>query len=195
MKKVAVFCSGSGSNFQSLIDAVNRKELEASLILVASKPEIHAVTRAISNQLPYYIFNTSEYASQEEMYRELAIFLKSIKIDLIVLSGYLSILTPNFIKAFENKIINIHPSLLPKFGGLGFHGIKVHEAVIAANETVSGCTVHFVDEAIDKGKVIAIREVPVFSDDTPEVLKQRVFSAENTLLPQVVDQLLTRRKK
>ena len=195
MKKVAVFCSGSGSNFQSLIDAVNRKELETSLVLVASKSEIHAVTRAISNQLPYYIFNASEYSSQEEMYRELSTFLKSIKIDLIVLSGYLSILTPEFIKTFENKIINIHPSLLPKFGGLGFHGIKVHEAVIAAGETVSGCTVHYVNETVDAGKIIAAREVPVFSDDTPEVLKQRVFSAENTLLPQVVDQLLTRRSK
>ena len=115
--------------------------------------------------------------------------------DLIVLAGYLSILPSDFLQRWEKKIINIHPSLLPKFGGKGMHGNHVHKAVLAAKEEKSGCTVHYVTEEIDGGEIILQREVPVYAEDTVELLQERVLEQEHILLPEAIQKIKEERKK
>lgn len=194
MKKIAVFVSGSGSNLQSIIDAVHDKSLRVEIsLVVAGRPNIYAIERAKNANIPVEVFNRKDYADLETMYDKLIDLLRHMGIDYIVLAGYLSILTPNIISAFSNRIINIHPALLPKFGGKGYYGMRVHEAVISAKEKESGPTVHFVDEGTDTGEIIAQAKVPVYPDDTPETLQKRVLEAEHKLLPETLAKLLNDR--
>jgi len=188
MKKIAVFASGSGSDFQSVIDGIKSGYIENGVIdiLIASKPDIYAIRRAEDNGIDYRVFSKHDYQSLEKMYEEIIALLKERGIDLIVLAGYLTILTMNIVKAFERKIINIHPSLIPKYCGAGYYGMKVHEAVLKGHETESGATVHYVDEGTDTGDIILQRKVPVYSDDTPETLQKRVLELEHILLPEAV---------
>lgn len=191
MKKIAVFVSGSGTDLQSIIDAVNNGKLKVIIeLVVASKPEIFAIKRAENAGIDVKVYAKSEYIDVETMYEEMIKELQKRKIDYIVLAGYLTILTKNIIVAFKNRIINIHPALLPKFGGKGYYGMKVHEAVIAAKETKSGATVHFVDEGTDTGKIIAQAEVDVYQGDTAESLQKRVLELEHKLLPETLAKLL-----
>lgn len=191
MKKIAVFVSGSGTDLQSIIDAVNNGKLKVIIeLVVASKPEIFAIKRAENAGIDVKVYAKSEYIDVETMYEEMIVELQKRKIDYIVLAGYLTILTKNIIKAFKDRIINIHPALLPKFGGKGYYGMKVHEAVIAAKETKSGATVHFVDEGTDTGKIIAQAEVDVYQGDTAESLQKRVLELEHKLLPETLAKLL-----
>lgn len=191
MKKIAVFVSGSGTDLQSIIDAVNNGKLKVIIeLVVASKPEIFAIKRAENAGIDVKVYTKSEYIDVETMYEEMIVELQKRKIDYIVLAGYLTILTKNIIKAFKDRIINIHPALLPKFGGKGYYGMKVHEAVIAAKETKSGATVHFVDEGTDTGKIIAQAEVDVYQGDTAESLQKRVLELEHKLLPETLAKLL-----
>jgi len=190
MKNIAVFCSGGGTNFQSVIDAVEAGEIKANIAcLVASKDNIGAIDRAKKHNIPYFVFDKSNYGSLLEMYGQIIGKLKTLNIDLIVFAGYLSAVTPDFIGAYNNRIINIHPSLLPKYGGKGMYGLKVHEHVINAKEKVSGCTVHYVDEGTDTGRIIAQTKVPVLENDTPESLQQRVLIEEHKLLIEVIQNL------
>ncbi len=187
MLNLAVFVSGSGSDLQSLIDAIEKKELNAKIALVvASKPDIYAIERAKLNNIPSVVFQKADFASAEFMYEILAGTLEFYNIDLIVLAGYLKILTKNFVNIYKNRIINIHPSLIPKYCGNGFYGMKVHEAVINSKEKASGATVHFVDEGTDTGKIILQETVPVFAEDTPQTLQKRVLELEHSLLPRAV---------
>ena len=187
---IAVFASGGGTDFQSIIDGVESGLINAKInMLVASKPGIYAIERAKQHGIDSYVFCKKEYGSGEEMFDKIIELLKKKQTDLIVLAGYLTILSPNIVEAFAGRIINIHPSLLPKFGGVGMYGMKVHEAVIAAGETESGCTVHFVDTGADTGKIIAQAKVKI-DGDTPESLQKKVLEEEHKLLPQVVAKLV-----
>lgn len=190
MKRLCVFASGSGSDFQSVIDGVNSGLIDGKIeLLVASKPDIYAIERAKRAGIEYTVFAKADYPSAEKMYEALIPVLENKKIDLIILAGYLTVLTPNIISAFRGRIINIHPSLIPKYCGDGFYGMRVHRAVIAAGEKISGATVHYVDEGTDTGEIIAQRTVPVLEGDTPEDLQARVLELEHTLLPETVAKL------
>lgn len=190
MKRLCVFASGSGTDFQSVIDGVNTGKIDGKIVLlVASRPDIYAVERAKKNGIEVAVFRKKDYESAEKMYDALIPVLKEKDVELIILAGYLTVLTPNIVAAYRDKIINIHPSLIPKYCGDGYYGMRVHEAVIAAGEKESGATVHFVDEGTDTGKIIEQRRVPVLSGDTPETLQKRVLEVEHELLPDVVARL------
>lgn len=190
MKRLCVFASGSGTDFQSVIDGVNTGKIDGKIVLlVASRPDIYAVERAKKNGIEVAVFRKKGYESAEKMYDALIPMLKEKGVELIILAGYLTVLTPNIVAAYRDKIINIHPSLIPKYCGDGYYGMRVHEAVIAAGEKESGATVHFVDEGTDTGKIIEQRKVPVLSDDTPETLQKRILEVEHELLPDVVARL------
>jgi len=191
MKKIAVFVSGSGTNLQNIIDAIEKKEINATIALVvASKQGIFAIERAKNANIPVSIYDKGNYENLSLMYADLIDELKEKGVEYIVLAGYLTILTPNIINAYRQKIINIHPSLLPKFGGKGYYGLKVHKAVIEAKEEVSGATVHFVDEEIDTGDIIAQVKVPVYEYDTPEILQARVLKEEHKLYIKALKKVL-----
>jgi len=191
LKNIAVFVSGGGTDLQSIIDAVQEGSLKVNISLViGSKAGIYALERAKSVGIPVHVFCKNDYENLSAMYEDVIFLLKLSKIDYIVLAGYLSILSPNIINAFEGRIINVHPALLPKFGGKGYYGMRVHEAVIASGEKISGATVHYVDEGTDTGKIISQGIVPVFPDDTPETLQKRVLELEHKLLPQTLAELL-----
>lgn len=187
-KKLAVFASGGGTDLQSLIYAQESGFLDNAEIalVVSNKKNAYALERAKLHNIPTMVFSKADFCDKEELFFQLANYLDKKEIDLIVLAGYLMIIPPSFIRRFENRIINIHPSLIPKFCGDGFYGIKVHEAVIASKETESGATVHFVDEGTDTGKIILQEKVPVLNNDTPEILQQRVLELEHSLLPRAV---------
>ncbi len=190
MKRLCVFASGSGSDFQSIIDGVASGLIDGKIeLLVASKPDIYAIERAKAAGIEYVVFNKNDYESTVKMYDVLVPLLNEKRIDLIILAGYLTVLTPNIVSAFKNKIINIHPSLIPKYCGDGFYGMRVHRAVIAGGEKESGATVHYVDEGTDTGAIIAQEKVPVLDGDTPESLQARVLELEHKLLPKTVAKL------
>lgn len=190
MKNIAVFASGSGSDFQSVIDGVNSKQINGRIkILITNKEGVFALERAKQNGIKRATFKRSNFESNDKMYAEIIKVLEEEEIDLIVLAGYLGILAPNIVDRYRNKIINIHPSLIPKYCGMGFYGIKVHEAVIKAGESESGCTVHYVDEGADTGKIIKQVKVPVYKTDSAEDLQKRILVEEHKVLPEVVAML------
>lgn len=190
MRKIAVFASGGGTDFQSIIDGVESGLIKAEIaVLIASKEGIGAIERAKTHGIEYRVFDKHGFASLEVMFGEIAKLLREKAIDLIVLAGYLTVLPLGFVKEFEGRIINIHPSLLPSFGGVGMYGMRVHEAVIASGSRESGCTVHYVDGGTDTGKIIAQAKVKV-DNDTPESLQKKVLIKEHELLPKVVARLI-----
>ena len=181
--RIAVLVSGGGTNLQALIDAQKSGIIKSGeIVLVASnKADAYALTRAENNGIKGVIM-TSE--------AELLKILREERIDLIVLAGFLKILSKEFIGAYENRIINIHPSLIPSFCGKGAYGLKVHEMALEYGVKVTGATVHFVNEIPDGGQIIAQKAVEILDDDTPEVLQKRVMEqAEWILLPQAVEKI------
>lgn len=181
--------SGSGSNFQSIIDAIDRGDINARINgLIAGKPHIKAIDRANRHYIPVTVLDQKAPSQFES---ELLSLLKSLNPDLIVLAGFLRKIPDSVVDTFEGKIINIHPSLLPKYGGKGFYGEHVHRAVIESGDAESGCTVHFVNEQYDDGDIIEQVRVPVNPNDTPETLAKRVLAEEHKLFPNVIAKLLT----
>ena len=182
MKKIAVFASGGGTDFQSIIDANECEQFCEIAYLVASKPEIGAIRRAEKHGINTLVFDkTSE--SKEEFYARIAKTLKAAGVEYIVLAGWLLVVSESFIKEFENAIINIHPSLIPSFCGMGYYGLHVHEAAIAHGVKLSGATVHFVEADVDSGAILMQRAVEVLPDDTPESLQARILKEEHKMLP------------
>lgn len=182
MKKIAVFASGGGTDFQSIIDANECEQFCEIAYLVASKPEIGAIRRAEKHGINTLVFDkTSE--SKEEFYARIAKTLKAAGVEYIVLAGWLLVVSESFIKEFENAIINIHPSLIPSFCGMGYYGLHVHEAAIAYGVKLSGATVHFVEADVDGGAILMQRAVEVLPDDTPESLQARILKEEHKMLP------------
>ena len=191
--KVAVMASGGGTNLQQLLDRFPDREDSAAsarvCLVVTNRPGIGALERASKAGVRSEVVPPSEFETPEAFGDHLIGLFREEAIDLVVLAGYLKKLPPNFIAAFQNRIINIHPALLPSFGGKGMYGHLVHEAVLASGVKVSGCTVHFVDERYDRGPIIAQRTVPVYHTDTAEILAARILKEEHQLLPQVVEMI------
>ena len=186
MKKIAVFASGGGTDFQSIIDANEREQFCQITYLVASKPEIGAITRAKNHGIDVLVYEKDKFADKEAFYDYVADELKAAGVEYIVLAGWLFVIPASFIKKFESAIINIHPSLIPSFCGMGYYGLRVHTAAIEYGVKVSGATVHFVEADVDGGAIIMQRCVPVEAEDTPEILQKRVLAVEHEMLPKCV---------
>ena len=169
MKNISVLVSGGGTNLQAVIDNVENGFIENAKIVqvIASKEDAYALTRAKNHNIKGVYIGKKNYPVMSERTDAIIRALDEEKTDLVILAGYMSVLEPKLIEAYRNKIINIHPSLIPKYCGKGFYGHFVHEAVIAGGETESGATVHFVDEGVDTGKILIQEKVPVLPDDTP----------------------------
>lgn len=195
MKKIAVFASGSGSDFQSVIDANEREQFCEISLLVASKEGIYAIERAKQHGIDHIVRSKKDFSSSEAMFEDIIAELKKRGVDYIVLAGYLSMITPNFVRAFPDRIINIHPSLIPSFCGKGNYGLNVHRAALEYGVKISGLTVHFVDEQYDSGAIILQRAVEVKDDDTPETLQARILEEEHRALPEAVRLLTTGKLK
>jgi phosphoribosylglycinamide formyltransferase 1 len=186
--KIAVFASGGGSNLQALIDAQETGLFKGKIGLVFSNtPDAKALERAESHRIESVAIASKGYSgSREEYDQEVLRLCQAKKIDLICLAGYMRILTPVLIRPYLWKIMNIHPALLPKFGGEGMYGHHVHEAVIKAKEKESGATVHFVTEGVDAGPIIVQGHVKVFPTDTPQTLAEKVLKVEHLIYPEAV---------
>ena len=178
--KIAVLISGHGTNLQALIDASLDSNFKVSAV-ISNNPNSFGLQRAEKNNIATLVINHKEYASKQAFEQALMIKLKEINPDLIALAGFMRILSPNFVNHYVGKILNIHPSLLPKYTG-----INTHQRVIEANESEHGVSVHYVTEELDGGPVIVQEKVPVFNDDTPETLATRVAEKEHIIYPKVV---------
>ncbi|HHU83147.1 MAG TPA: phosphoribosylglycinamide formyltransferase [Firmicutes bacterium] len=186
-KRVAVFVSGRGSNLQALIEGIAKNGIPAEIVLVVSnKPESFALKRAESYGIATAVFSPADFNGPEAFTEALLKRVREADIDLICLAGFTRILPSRLLAAFPQRIINIHPSLLPAFGGKGMYGMHVHRAVLASGAKFSGATVHIVTEEIDGGPIVCQEVVPVDDDDTPETLAQRVLDVEHRLYPRAL---------
>ncbi|MBK5241370.1 phosphoribosylglycinamide formyltransferase [Clostridium sp.] len=184
MFKIAVLVSGSGSNLKSIMDNIDSGYLNCSIeAVISDKNDVYGLERAKSKNIKTYVVDKKEYGAK--LSDEILNIVQG-KVDLIVLAGFLSILRGNIIEVFENKIINIHPALIPAFCGPGMYGIKVHESAIEYGVKVSGCTVHFVDKCTDSGPIIIQKVVEVYSEDTAKDLQSRVLKEEHIALSEAI---------
>lgn len=189
--RIAVFLSGSGTDLQSLIDASHDGRLAGEVAwVVASTGKAYGLVRAGDAGIERWVFRASNYDDSAAAADDLLHRLRERRIDYIALAGYLKLLPPAIVRAYRGRIVNIHPALLPKYGGKGMYGRHVHEAVIASGDTESGATVHLVDEIYDNGAILEQSKVPVLAGDTPETLAARVLEAEHELYPKVLDKLI-----
>ena len=195
MITIVVFASGSGTNFQSIINAVENGHIEGRIGgLITNKNNIKAVERARKHGIRHATVAPSDFQARSDYVQTLSDQLGEWETDLIVLAGYMKKIPAELIKKYKNRIINIHPSLLPKYGGKGFYGPYVHQAVIESKDTESGCTVHMVTEEYDDGPILAQRKVPVYDSDDPSTLARRILKQEHELLPEVIAQLVNQLK-
>lgn len=189
MVKIAVLVSGGGTNLQALIDAQTRGEIIGGEIsaVIASKPGVYALERAAKAGIPSYVVARKDYADSHAMTVALVEKLRSLGIDLVVLAGFMTIITEEMVEAYPNAILNVHPALIPSFCGQGYYGLHVHEKALEYGVKLSGATVHFVSEECDGGPIVLQKAVPVENDDTPEILQRRIMEqAEWVILPQAV---------
>lgn len=189
MKRIAVFVSGGGTNLQALIDAQDRGEIVNGTIaaVISSKAGVKALERAEKAGIPGYVVSRKDYADNQAMTLALVEQLRELNIDLVVLAGFMHILTSEMVEAYPNAILNVHPALIPSFCGEGHYGLHVHEAALAYGVKVTGATVHFVNEEPDGGPIVLQKAVEIQEGDTPEILQKRVMEqAEWKLLPQAV---------
>lgn len=191
MINIAVLVSGGGTNLQALIDAQGKVLQHGKIkLVISSKPDVYALQRAEQAGIEHCVIAKRDHVTQEEFSNAILQQLQSYQIDIIVLAGYLSILDETIIRAYPNRIINIHPSLIPSFCGKGYYGLKVHEAALAYGVKVTGATVHIVNEIPDGGKILLQKAVDILPFDTPETLQQRVMEeAEWILLPQATEMI------
>lgn len=192
MLKIAVLVSGGGTNLQAIIDAIREKRLtNTEIVLVLSnKADAKALQRAKDNGIDQVCIRKKDYVNQSDYDRAMIDAIKNAGADLVVLAGFLVVLSSEFVTAFSGRIINIHPSLIPSFCGDGFYGLKVHEAALKRGVKVTGATVHFVDDGTDTGPIIMQKAVDVLDGDTPEILQRRVMEeAEWKLLPEVIQRI------
>ena len=190
MLRVAVCVSGGGTNLQALIDAEQKGIIESGTIalVVSNNPNAYALKRAENANIPSAVVSKKELGSQEAFEEKMLEVLKDNGIEMIVLAGFMNILTARFIREYENRIINVHPSLIPSFCGKGFYGLRVHEAALEYGVKVTGATVHFVNEIPDGGKIILQKSVAIKNGDTPEALQIRVMQqAEWKILPRAAE--------
>ena len=190
MLKTAVLVSGGGTNLQAILDAIDSEKItnaEISLV-ISNNPNAYALTRAKNHGIPAICISPKNFESREKFHEALLQKLQESGVELIVLAGYLVAIPPMIVEAFPNKIINIHPSLIPSFCGVGYYGLHVHEKALARGVRVTGATVHFVDTGTDTGPIILQKAVKIKSDDTPEILQRRVMEeAEWKILPKAIN--------
>ena len=188
--KIAVFVSGGGTNLQALIDASEKGIIKSGKIelVISSNPNAYAIERAKKANIPSVVITKKECGSQDAFEQKIKDTLCEKGIELIVLAGFMTILSENFTKAYHERIINVHPSLIPSFCGKGFYGLRVHEAALEYGVKVTGATVHFVNEIPDGGRIILQKSVAIKKGDTPEILQRRVMEqAEWKILPRAVE--------
>ena len=190
MLNVVVMVSGGGTNLQAIIDAVHSGKITNTRIagVISNNQNAYALTRAEENGIAAQCISPKQFSDRTEFNRALLDVVDAMKPDLIVLAGFLVVIPPEMIRKYENRIINIHPSLIPSFCGTGYYGLKVHEAALARGVKVVGATVHFVDEGTDTGPIILQKAVEVQNGDTPQILQRRVMEqAEWQILPRAID--------
>lgn len=199
--RVAVLVSGGGTNLQAILDAAHSGMIHSAevILVVSSQPGVYALERAKRAGVPSAVLRKQELGGQAGFETALLELLRAYRVDLIVLAGFLSILSNDFTSRYDHRILNVHPSLIPSFCGKGFYGLKVHEAALSRGVKVTGATVHFVNEIPDGGEILAQKAVEILPDDTPETLQRRVMEqAEWKLLPAAVEsvsaQMLENRK-
>lgn len=192
MLNIAVLVSGGGTNLQAIIDAEKSGKITGGKVVavVSSNPNAYALERAKTNGIETAVISKKDYATLEDYDKALVKYMREKNIDLIVLAGFLSIVGETLVKEFPNRIINVHPSLIPSFCGKGFYGLTVHEKALEYGVKVTGATVHFVNEIVDGGQIILQKAVYVEEGDTPEVLQKRVMEqAEWEILPKAIDMI------
>ncbi len=190
--RISVLVSGSGSNLQALIDAQQEGLLGNGKIVqvISSRADAYALQRAADNGIPSIVIDKTRFPKDHDRNAAILSALQSASTDLVVLAGYMNVLAPSVVSAFRNRIVNIHPALIPKYCGKGMYGQHVHQAVLAAEEKESGVTVHLVDEGVDTGRILMQERTSVLPGDTVEMLAARVLKIEHKLLPAAVGQLV-----
>lgn len=186
MKRIAIFASGSGSNAEQIVKHFNKTGTASVDAIYTNNPKAFVIQRANNLKIPAIVFDREKFYSGDYILRDLL----SRKIDLIVLAGFLWLVPGNLNRAFPRKIVNIHPALLPKYGGKGMYGMAVHEAVVDAGETESGITIHLIDDVYDRGEILLQATCPVLADDTPESLAERIHQLEYEHYPKTIEKLL-----
>ena len=191
MLRVLVMVSGGGTNLQAILDSVQSGEITDTEIVgvISNNPGAYALERGEKAGVPVECISPKSYASRAEFNQEFLKAIDSYEPDLIVLAGFLVVIPPEMIQKYRNRIINIHPSLIPKYCGKGFYGKRVHKAVLEGGEKESGATVHFVDEGVDTGEIILQEKVPVLEGDTPDELAARVLKVEHRILAEGLNQI------
>ena len=188
---IAVFASHGGSDLQAIIDACKSGRLDAQVkVVISNNSKSLALKRAEISGIPAFHFSQKVISDSVKLEETILKTLSDHKIHIIFLAGYLKKLGPSILKAYENRVFNIHPSLLPKYGGKGMYGINVHEAVIKAEETETGITIHRVNDEYDSGEIVAQRKVPVKSGDTAEILAARVLEQEHIFIVEVLSEII-----
>lgn len=189
MKRIAVLVSGGGTNLQALIDAQRAGQIQNGTLaaVLSSAPAAYALERAKEAGIPGYVVARADFQGNREMTQAIVAQLQALDIDLVVLAGFLHILTDEMVAAYPNRILNVHPALIPSFCGAGYYGLRVHEAALARGVKLTGATVHFVNEEPDGGPIILQKAVDILPGDTPELLQRRVMEqAEWVILPHAV---------
>jgi len=189
-KRIAIFASGSGSNAQKIMEHFKRNPEAEVVLILTNNPQTYVLQRADNFEIPSHIFSRQEFYDTDTVIR----LLKNLQVDLIVLAGFLWLVPPTLLKAFPNKIINLHPALLPKYGGKGMYGDHVHKAVLAAKEEESGITIHFVNEKFDEGEILHQSRFKIEPDDNLEMIKFKGQQLEHLHFPRVVENLLKKMK-
>jgi len=185
--KIGVLVSGGGTNLQAIIDSCESGYIPGRVVVVISnRKDAYALERAKKHNIPALFINPKDYKNLDEYSEKISEELIKKEVDLVCLAGFLLKLSPEFVRKFKNRIMNIHPALLPSFGGPGMYGHHVHEAVIKSGVKITGCTVHFVDEEYDHGPIILQKAVEVKDDDTPEKLAERVLKEEHKIYPEAI---------
>jgi len=188
--RIAVCVSGGGTNLQAIIDKIESGEIHNTeiAVVISNNKGVYALERAAKAGIEGVCVSPKDYATRDEFNKALLETIDSYNVDLVVLAGFLVVIPPEMIRKYENRIINIHPSLIPSFCGTGYYGLKVHEGVLARGVKVTGATCHFVDEGTDTGPIILQKAVEVMEDDTPEILQRRVMEqAEWIIMPRAID--------
>jgi formyltetrahydrofolate-dependent phosphoribosylglycinamide formyltransferase len=187
MKKIAIFASGGGSNFKAIHNEILAGNINGTIdLFITNNPKCQAKKFAIESEIKTLVVNNHRYPYDSNKEKVILEYLNSFEIDLICLAGYMKIIPKKIVKSYKNRILNIHPGLLPKFGGKGFFGSKVHEAVLNSKEAFSGATVHFVDEIYDHGPIVSQCKLAINNDETPKSLAQRILKVEHELFPKVI---------
>ena len=188
---IAVFASHGGSDLQAIIDGCKQDKLNATVaVVISNNGDSMALERAKRENIPAYHMSAKKYGSEDLLAEELLGVLEEYQIDMIFLAGYMRMLHVDILTKYHNRVFNIHPALLPKFGGKGMYGMNVHTAVIEAKETETGVTIHRVNAEYDSGEIVAQTKVAVMQDDTPEILAERVLEREHTFLVEVISKII-----